>query len=152
MRIHQKAIMVLLALATAACMASSAYAADSKQEAAVKAYYAGFVNKDWDMVASQLAPGFTFTTPATDNDHMPIAKFKEECWPTSKFMKAASFTKIFENAGELAVLVQMTTTDGKIVRNVDIYDFDSAGKIKAAEVFFGRGVGGFGYPGNNAKK
>ena len=152
MRIHQKTILVLLTLATAVCMTSSAYAADTKQEAAVKAYYAGFVNKDWDMVASQLAPGFTFTTPANDNDHMPIAKFKAECWPTSKFMKAASFTKIFENAGELAVLVQMTTTDGKIVRNVDIYDFDSAGKIKAAEVFFGRGVGGFGYPGNNAKK
>lgn len=149
MRIHQKTIFVLLTLATVACMTSSAYAADSKEEAAVKAYYAGFVNKDWDTVARQLAPGFTFTTPAGDNDHMPIEKFKAECWPTAKFTKAASMTKIFENDGELAVQVQITTTDGKIVRNVDIYDFDSAGKIKAIEVFFGRGVGGFGYPGNN---
>jgi hypothetical protein len=115
----------------------------------VKAYYAGFVDKDWDAVASQLAPGFTFTTPANDNDHMPIEKFKAECWPTAKLTKAASITKIFEDAGELAVQVQITTTDDKIIRNVDIYDFDSAGKIKSIEVFFGRSVGALGYPGND---
>ena len=58
MRIDRKAIMVLLTFATAICMTSSAYAQDSKKEMAVKAYYAGFVDKDWDAVASQLAPGF----------------------------------------------------------------------------------------------
>lgn len=152
MRIDRKAIMVLLTFATAICMTSSAYAQDSKKEMAVKAYYAGFVDKDWDAVASQLAPGFTFTTPATDNDHMPIAKFKEECWGTAKFMKAASMTKIFESSDELAVQVEMTTTDNKIVRNIDVYEFDSSGKIKAIEVYFGRGIGGFGYPGNKDKK
>src|SRR5215472_8302682 len=120
MRIDRKTILVLLTLVAAVCAASSGYAQDSKKLMAVKACYAGFVNKDWNTVASQLAPGFTFTTPATDNDHMPIDKFKAECWPTSKFMKAASMTKVFETADELAVQVQMTTTDDKIVRNVDV--------------------------------
>lgn len=150
MRIDRKAVMVLFTLAAALCMTASVYAQDTKQEAAVKAYYAGFVNKDWNTVASQLAPGFTFTTPATDNDHMPLEKFKAECWPTSKFMKAARFTSIFESGGKLAVQVEMTTTDNKIVRNLDVYEFDSTGKIKAIEVYFGRGGGGgYGYPGNN---
>lgn len=150
MRIDRKAVMVLLTLAAALCMTSGVHAQDTKKEAAVKAYYAGFVNKDWNMVASQLAPGFTFTSPATDNDHMPLEKFKQECWPTSKFMKAARFTTVFESDGKLAVQVEMTTTDNKIVRNLDVYDFDSAGKIQAVEVYFGRGGGGgYGYPGNN---
>jgi len=152
MRIDRKAVMVLLTLATALCMTSSVHAHDSKEEAAVKAYYAGFVDKDWNMVASALAPGFTFTTPATDNDHMPLEKFKQECWPTSKFLKTAHLTTVFESGGKLAVQVEMTTTDNKIVRNLDVYEFDSTGKIKAIEVYFGRGAGGgYGYPGNNSK-
>ncbi len=149
MRIDRKAVMVLFTLAAALGMTASVQAQDSKQEAAVKAYYAGFVNKDWNMVASVLDPGFTFTSPATDNDHMPLEKFKAECWPTSKFMKSARFTTVFESGGKLAVQVEMTTTDDKIVRNLDVYEFDSAGKIKAVEVYFGRGGGGgYGYPGN----
>ena len=149
MRIDRKAVMVLFTLAAALCMTSSVYAQDTKQEAAVKTYYAGFVDKDWNKVASVLDPGFTFTSPATDNDHMPLEKFKAECWPTSKFMKAARFTTVFESGGKLAVQVEMTTTDDKIVRNLDVYDFDSAGKIQAIEVYFGRGGGGgYGYPGN----
>lgn len=46
-------------------------------------------------------------------------------------------------------MVEITTTDNKFVRNMDVYDFNSAGKIKAVEVFFGAGIG---YPGSNLDK
>jgi hypothetical protein len=136
----------LFALTTLACVNSKCYAQDIQKEKAVKAYYGGFENKDWDAVVSQLADGFTFTSPANDNDHISVEKFKEECWPTSKFVKTVSFIKMFESGDQLALLVQINTTDNKVVRNVDIFNFTGAGKIKAIEVFFGAGIG---YPGSS---
>jgi hypothetical protein len=50
-----------------------------------------------------------------------------------------------ENDDYLMLLVQITTVDDKIVRNVDVYRFSSTGKIKSIEVFFGAGSK---YPGN----
>jgi hypothetical protein len=135
----------LLTLITINCLTSVAHAQDPRKVKAVKAYYNGFVDKSWDVIAAQLADGFTFTSPANDNDHIPLEKFKAECFPTSKYTKSVSFIKWFQSGDQLALLVQITTTDNKIVRNVDVYDFDSAGKIKAIEVFFGPGIG---YPGS----
>jgi SnoaL-like domain len=111
---------------------------------AVKAYYSGFEKKDWNEVAAQFAEGFTFTSPNND-DHISVEKFKEKCWPTSQYFKKVDFIKILEKGDVLMLLVQITTTDGKIVRNVDVYSFNDAGKIKSIEVFFGAGGK---YPGN----
>ena len=144
MKIKQHFIIKLLIL-TMVGLTSAAYAQDTIKEKAVTAYYNGFVNKDWNTVVSQLADGFTFTSPAPDNDHIPVDKFKEECWGTSKFTKSVSFIKMFEKGDELVLLVQITTTDNKLVRNIDVYDFTKQGKIKAVEVFFGAGIG---FPGN----
>jgi hypothetical protein len=145
MKTKQHVIIKLFVLIAAICLASNTYAQDTLKEKAVKAYYNGFVTKDWNMVVSQLADGFTFTSPAPDNDHIPVDKFKEECWGTSKFTKSVSFIKMFEKGDELVLLVEIKTTDDKTVRNIDVYDFTSAGKIKAVEVFFGAGIG---FPGN----
>jgi hypothetical protein len=136
----------LWALFATICLTSNSYAQDSEKEKAVKAYYGGFQNKDWNAIVSELDPGFTFTSPANDNDHISVEKFHQVCWGTSKYFKAVSFIKMFESGDQLALLVQITTTDNKIVRNVDIFNFNSAGKIKAVEVFFGAGIG---YPGSN---
>jgi len=111
---------------------------------AVKAYYAGFEKKDWNAVAAQFADDFTFTSPNND-DHISIEKFKEKCWPTNQYFKTVDFIKLLEKGNDLMLLVQINTTDGKIVRNVDVYSFNQAGKIKSIEVFFGAGGK---YPGN----
>lgn len=145
MKLKRNVITALLMLAAIVCVNFKSYAQDTEKEKAVKAYYGGFVNKDWNAVVSQFADGFTFTSPASDNDHIPVEKFKESCWGTSKFTKSVEFIKWFVSGDELALLVQITTTDNKIVRNMDVYDFNSAGKIKAIEVFFGPGIG---FPGN----
>lgn len=129
-----------------ACMAArNTYAQDSGKEKAARAFYAGFVNKDWALTSGQLADGFTFTSPAGD-DHIPIDTFKVRCFPTSKFTKTVSFLKSSETGNQLFVLTEINTTDNKLVRNVDLFTFDSLGKIKAFECFFGAGIG---YPGHN---
>jgi hypothetical protein len=143
----QVIVVAQFALTFLACMAGTkTNAQDTEKEKAVKAYYAGFENKDWNTTSSQMADGFTFTSPAGD-DHISVAAFKEKCWPTSKFTQKVSFLKMAENGNELFLLVQINTTDNKIVRNVDIFTFDSSGKIKSHECFFGPGIG---YPGHDA--
>ncbi len=147
MKQFNRAFTVLqFALGFLACMPAKATCAqDSEKEKAVKAYYAGFENKDWATTSAQMADGFTFTSPAGD-DHISIAAFKQKCWPTAEFTKKVSFLTMAENSSELFLLVQINTTDNKIVRNVDIFTFNSVGKIKSHECFFGTGIG---YPGHH---
>lgn len=118
------------------------FAQGTEKEKAVKAYYSGFETHNWGAVASQLADGFTFTTPI--NDHISLKEFKDNCWGTNRFTKNVHFIKMVQSGNDLILLVEINTTDNKIVRNVDIYTF-SRGKIKSIEVFFGRGSK---YPGS----
>jgi hypothetical protein len=141
-KIKQVVMMLSLTIILLVCIASRLDAQSAEKEKAVKAYYSGFENKDWNTVAAQFADGFTFTSPK--DDHISLEKFKEGCWPTSRFFKKVDFIKITEIGNDIMLLVQISTTDNKIVRNIDMYSF-SAGKIKSIEVFFGLGQG---YPGN----
>jgi hypothetical protein len=126
------------------CMAvTNGLAQNTMREKVVKAYYSGFEKHDWNTVAGQIADDFTFSSAAGD-DHIPVEKFKERCWPTNKFFKKAHFIKWAESGDNLFLMVEITTTDTKLIRNVDVYSF-KAGKIESIQCFFGSGGG---YPGN----
>jgi len=118
------------------------FAQGTEKEKVVRAYYTGFETHNWNLVASQLADGFTFTTPI--NDHISVKEFKDECWGTNRFTKKVHFIKWAQSRNDLVLLGGINTTDNKLVRNVDIYTF-SGERIKSIEVFFGRGSK---YPGN----
>ena len=126
------------------CVTTRSFAQTTEKEKAVKAYYTGFEKKDWNLVSSQFADGFTFTSPNND-DHISIDKFKEKCWPTAKYVKSVDYISMVEKGDKLMLLVQITTTNGDVVRNVDAYTFSPAGKVKSIEVFFGAGTK---FPGN----
>ena len=113
-------------------------------EKIIKTYFEGYENKDWSLVASQLADGFNFTSPNHD-DHINLKTYKERCWPTSKYFGSISFAKIIVQGNTAFALYEIYTTDNKIVRNTEYYTF-SDGKIKSIECFFG-GTGA-GYPGS----
>lgn len=112
----------------------------------IKTYFSGYEKKDWNITASQLADGFTFTSPAPD-DHIPLAVYKQRCWPQSKFIQKFDFISIIQDGDHAFVLYNLTTTDNKVIRNAEYYTF-SDGKIKSIECFFGGS--GAGYP-TNAK-
>ena len=120
------------------------FAKSQSAEKLIKTYFTGYEKKDWNMVASQLAGDFTFTSPNGD-DHLTVAKYKEKCWGTSKFFKKIEFPKIVVDGNTAFAMYNITTTDDKVVHNVEYYTF-SNGKIKSIECFFGTGVG---YPGNS---
>jgi hypothetical protein len=140
---------LLACLATASCVAQR-----TAKEKGVVAYYSGFEHHEWSEVASQLAEGFTFTSPNND-DHISVEEFKEKCFSTNKFFKKVSYIRFAESGEDVFLLVEIVTTDGTIVRNVDVYHFDSGrdsgrdgGKIKSIETFFGPGDW---FPGNKKK-
>lgn len=110
----------------------------------IKTYLLGYEKKDWSMTSSQLADGFTFTSPAPD-DHIPLAEYKKRCWPQSAFIKKVDFITIVQDGDHAFALYTITTTDNKIIRNTEYYTF-SKGKIKSDECFFGGS--GAGYPSN----
>jgi hypothetical protein len=142
-RLNRFAITMPLALVILAGAAATARAQDSDNERAVRAYYSGFETHNWNLVAGALADGFTFTTPV--NDHLAVKDFKDTCWGTSKFTKKVNLVKMVPSGDDLIVLVEISTTDNKLVRNMDRYTF-SGGKIKSVEVFFGPGES---FPGNH---
>ena len=110
-------------------------------ERIIKDYFDGWVKKDWNLVEGQLAEGFTFTSAAPD-DHIPIEKFKEKCWPQATHIKRFEFVKIMGNNNEAFAIIHVATNDNRIIRNTEYFTF-SNGKIKAIEVFFGGSGQGF---------
>jgi len=121
-----------------------------KQEAEkiIKTYFSGYSKKDWNITASQLADGFTFSSPAGD-DHIPIAVYKERCFPNCKFFGKIDFPEIMVDGHKALVIYEATTTNNKVIRNVEYWTFTN-GKIKSIECFFG-GTG-IGYPANAQNK
>ncbi len=136
-----KLTLVLLAIAF-----SIPCAAQRSNEQIIRDYFGGFEKKDWSQVEAQLDPGFTFTSPAPD-DHINITQFKAKCWPQSQHIKEFEFVKIVDLGDEAMALMQVITTEKKLLRNVEYFHFKN-GKIASIEVFFG-GTGA-GYP-TNAK-
>jgi len=118
---------------------TSLVAQSQSKEQRIKSFFAGFENKDWDILANQVAEGFTFTSPNND-DHINLSAFKVKCWATGiKSFKTIEFQKIIVEGNTAFVMYNITTTDGKMIRNVEYYTF-SNGKIKSIETFFGTGM------------
>jgi len=134
---HTVLLLVLISIASL----TTAQKKEKSNEAIIRAYFEGWVKKDWNQVAAQLADGFTFTSPAPD-DHISIEKFKEKCWIQAEHIRKFDFVQIMEKENEAMAIMQVITTDNKIIRNVEYFHF-SNGKIESIEVFFGGTGKGF---------
>ena len=110
-------------------------------EAIIKGYFEGWEKKNWDAVASHLALGFTFTSPAPD-DHISVATFREKCWSQAEHIQRFDFVRILGNESEAFALVHVITKEGRVIRNTEFFTFKD-GKIQAIEVFFGGTGQGF---------
>lgn len=133
-----------LILALLICMAAmNCRAQSTENEKVIKAFYSGFENHDWNTVAAQLADDFTFSSAAGD-DHISLDQFHKKCWPTNQSFKKANFVSWGDGGNKLFLMVEISTTDNKLIRNVDVYTFKD-GKMESMSCFFGSGGG---YPGN----
>lgn len=128
-------------------MIQTSFSQTRSNEQIIKAYYGGFEKKDWGQVESQLANGFTFTSPAPD-DHISTQQFKAKCWTQASHIRKFEYVRMFGSGDETFALIQILTDTGKTIRNLEFFTFEN-GKIKSIEVFFG-GTGQ-GYPTNEPK-
>ena len=139
---HVKLPVVVWVLTTAFnCSGQSSASPNHPNDKIIKDYFEGWVKKDWSMVSSQLDDGFTFTSAAPD-DHLSIEKFKEKCWMQAAHIKRFYFVKIIGNKNEAFAIVHVITSDNKVIRNTEYFNF-SNGKIRSIEVFFGGTGQGF---------
>ena len=128
-----------------AMSSQAAFAQQSPGEKLIRGYYAAYEKKDWGMLESTLADGFTFSSPI--NDHISLKEYKEKCWPNCYKCKKFEVVKLIANGDEAFVTYNGSTTDGKMFRNTEYFTFKD-GKIKSNECFFGPGVN---YPNNSGK-
>jgi len=88
--------MKLILLSVMLCgMAVSSKAQNAEKH--IRAYLLGFEKKDWNMVASQFADDFTFTSPAGD-DHISLATYEERCWGLPNLSKRLNSLKLLFKA------------------------------------------------------
>lgn len=103
----------------------------------VRAWYAAWINKDWNSLQQLLADGFTFSSPL--DDHIKLKAFKERCWPNAYKIKRFEVDKFVVDGDIAFVITNGWTTEGKLFRNTDCFQLKN-GKISAFECFFGPGV------------
>lgn len=124
---------------------SAAQSSKESNEKTVRAVYTAYEKKDWSMLSSLFAAGFTFTSPV--DDHIDIKEYKVRCWPNSANIKSFNIDKLVVDGDDAFVMYHGWTMHGKEMCNTEYFKLKD-GKIKAFTCFFGPGVS---YP-NNEKK
>jgi len=117
----------------------------ASNEKVVRAVYAAYEKKDWNMLKSLFAEGFTFTSPV--DDHIDIKEYKVRCWPNANNIKKFELEKVVVDGDDAFVLYNGWNNDGKKFRNTEYFKLKD-GKIKEFTCFFGPGIS---FP-NNTKK
>ncbi len=82
-----------LLLMTALCCGIAVFAHAQNADKIIRTYFSGYEKKDWNIVSSQLAEGFTFTSPAPD-DHIPRRCTKPGAGPSPNSSKRLSSLKL----------------------------------------------------------
>ena len=144
---HFRPIRVLFAitllLLTIHCTAQSSKQSNEK---IVRTVYTAYEKKDWNMLKSVLAEGFTFSSPV-DVPPIDIKEYEEKCWPNSANVKSFHIDKLVVDGDDAFVLYHGWTMDGKEMNNTEYFKLKD-GKIKEFTCFFGPGIS---YPNNKAK-
>ena len=123
-------------------------AQSSKQsnEKIVRTVYAAYEKKDWNMLKSVLAEGFTFSSPV-NVPPIDIKEYKEKCWPNSANIKRFVLDKLMADGDNVFVNYHCWTLSGKEFWNTEYFTLKD-GKIKEFACFFGPGIG---FPNNTGK-
>jgi len=115
-------------------------------EKIVRTVYTAYEKKDWNMLKSVLADGFTFSSPV-DVPPIDVKKYKEKCWPNCDNIKKFEIDKLMVDGNNAFVTYHCWTINGKVLCNTEYFSLKD-GKIKGLVCFFGPGIG---FPDNKEK-
>jgi ketosteroid isomerase-like protein len=133
---------ITLLLLNSSCTNHDSTAVNQK---VIKAVYTAYEKKDWNMLKSLFADGFTFNSP--NDDHIDLATYKIRCWPNAQNIKRFDIDKFIIDGDDAFVTYNGWTTDGRVFRNTEYFKLKD-GKIKEFACFFGPGIS---YPNNKGK-
>ena len=125
---------VTMLLLTIHCTAQGSKQSNEKT---VRAVYTAYEKKDWNMLKSLFADGFTFTSPV--DDHIDLKAYKVRCWPNAYNIKKFDIEKLVVDGDDVFVLYNGWNTSGKEFRNTEYFKLKD-GKIKEFTCFFGPGI------------
>jgi ketosteroid isomerase-like protein len=114
-------------------------------EKVVRSVYIAYEKKDWSLLKSLFADGFTFTSPV--DDHINLKEYKVRCWPNANNIKKFDIEKLVVNGDDVFILYNGQNNSGQKFRNTEYFKLKD-GKIKEWTCFFGPGIS---FP-NNTKK
>ena len=134
---------VVLLLVTVHCTAQGSKQSNEK---IVRTVYTAYEKKDWNMLKSVLAEGFTFSSPV-DVPPIDIEAYKKKCWPNSANIKKFEIDKLMVDGDNVFVAYHCWTLNGKALWNTEYFTLKD-GKIKRFVCFFGPGIG---FPDNTTK-
>jgi ketosteroid isomerase-like protein len=100
----------------------------------VRDSYRAYESADRDLIERVLADDFVFYSPPDPG--IDRAAYFERCWPNAGMVKEYDFVRLSEVGDEVLVTYEATKTDGKRLRNTEIFGFDGD-QIARVEVYFG---------------
>ena len=101
---------------------------------AVRECYGAYESGDRSALDRHLADDFVFSAPPDVG--IDRATYFERCWPNAGMIESYEFERLFEADGEVVVTYEATKTDGRRIRNTEIFGFEGD-KISRVEVYFG---------------
>lgn len=100
----------------------------------VREIYGAYESGDRSIVEQHLTDDFTFSAPPDVG--IDRATYFERCWPNSKTIEVFEYKRLFEANDEVFVTYESKKTDGRWLRNTEIFGFDGD-KVSRVEVYFG---------------
>ncbi len=100
----------------------------------VRDCYGAYESGDRSALDRHLADDFVFSAPPDVG--IDRATYFERCWPNANLIESYEFERLFEANDEVVVTYEAMKTDGRRIRNTEIFGFDGD-KISRVEVYCG---------------
>lgn len=100
----------------------------------VRACFGAYESGDRSAIERLLSDDFTFSAPPDVG--LDRRAYFERCWPNAANIVAFEFHRLARLGDEVVVTYEATKTDGRRLRNTEIFGFDGD-TISRVEVYFG---------------
>ena len=103
----------------------------------VRDCYRAYETGDRALLERSLSDDFTFFSPPDPG--LDRTAYFERCWPNAGLIESFEFERLIESGDEVVVTYESTKSDGKRLRNTEVFTF-ADDLVCKAEVYFGGDV------------
>jgi ketosteroid isomerase-like protein len=100
----------------------------------VRDAFGAYESGDRSVLEHLLSDDFEFYSPPDPG--IDRVTYFERCWPNAERIESFDFKRLIEDGDEVVVTYESTKTDGRSLRNTEVFTF-AGDKIRKVEVYFG---------------